>query len=106
MEGDQKTKHHEIIPTTDGSRNMGTVLHANMFQPHPSENSPEEEEALMHYLETPYQLDPPLSRLLRLEVHALVPCTSPTYPTTPSATKRHPGSSDPSYKNSLSKWEP
>jgi hypothetical protein len=32
---------------------------ANVFQPHRSENSPAEEEALIHYLETPYQLDPP-----------------------------------------------
>jgi hypothetical protein len=32
---------------------------ANVFQYHPSENSPAEEEALIHHLETPYQLDPP-----------------------------------------------
>jgi hypothetical protein len=28
---------------------------ANVFQPHPSENEPEEEEALMQLLETPYR---------------------------------------------------
>jgi hypothetical protein len=50
---------------------------ANVFQPHPSENSPVEEEALIHYLETPYQLDPPLNRLLRSEVHAIVKNLNP-----------------------------
>jgi hypothetical protein len=46
-------------------------------------NSPVEEEALIHYLETPYQLDPPLNRLLRSEVRAVVkninPKKSPGY---------------------------
>jgi hypothetical protein len=54
-----------------------------VFQSHPSEISPVEEEALIHYLETPYQLDPPLNRLLRSEVHAVVknlnPKKSPGY---------------------------
>jgi hypothetical protein len=31
---------------------------ANVFQPRPLENEPEEEEALMQLLETPYQLEP------------------------------------------------
>jgi hypothetical protein len=56
---------------------------ANVFQPHRSENSHVEEEALIHYLETPYQLDPPFNRLLRSEVHAVVknlnPKNSPGY---------------------------
>jgi hypothetical protein len=30
---------------------------ANVFQPHPLESQPEEEEALIYLLETPYQLD-------------------------------------------------
>jgi hypothetical protein len=33
---------------------------AKVFQPHPSENIPEEEEALNQRLETPYQLEPPI----------------------------------------------
>jgi hypothetical protein len=45
---------------------------ANVFQPHRSENSAVEEEALTHYLETPYQLDSPLNRLLRPEVHVVL----------------------------------
>jgi hypothetical protein len=48
---------------------------ANVFQPHRSENSPVE--ALVYYLETPYQLDPPLNRLLRSEVHAVVKNLNP-----------------------------
>jgi hypothetical protein len=39
---------------------------AEGFQPHPSENKPEE--ALTHLLETPYQLEPPINRLKRSEV--------------------------------------
>jgi hypothetical protein len=31
-----------------------------VFQLHPSENEPEEEEALIQLLDTPYQLEPPL----------------------------------------------
>jgi hypothetical protein len=40
---------------------------ANVFQPHPSENEPEEEEALIQLLETPYQLQTPISRLRALK---------------------------------------
>jgi hypothetical protein len=43
-----------------------------VFQPLPSENSPvEEEEALIHYLEIPYQLDPPLYRLFDQKLMSL-----------------------------------
>jgi hypothetical protein len=38
----------------------------NYFE-HPSENQLEEEEALMQLLETPYQLEPPINRLKRVE---------------------------------------
>jgi hypothetical protein len=44
---------------------------ANLFLPHPSENFNFEGEALTHYLETPYQLDPPHNHHLRSEVYAL-----------------------------------
>jgi hypothetical protein len=50
---------------------------SNVFQPHPSENSPVEEEVLTQSLDTPYQLDPPLKHLLRSEVHAVVKKHSP-----------------------------
>jgi hypothetical protein len=45
---------------------------ANVFQPHPSENQPQEEEALMQLLETPYQLEPPINRLKRAEVQEVI----------------------------------
>jgi hypothetical protein len=41
---------------------------AKVFQPHPSENEVEEEEAIIHLLETPYQPDPPINRLKRSQV--------------------------------------
>jgi hypothetical protein len=41
---------------------------ANVFQPHRSENAPEEEKALTHSLETPYQLESPINHLKRSEV--------------------------------------
>jgi hypothetical protein len=55
---------------------------AKVFQPHPSENEPEEKEALIHLLETPYQLEPPINRLNRLEsqeVNRLKTKKSPGY---------------------------
>jgi hypothetical protein len=64
----------EIFPTTLGTkRNMGENKHrkstafaihqAKVFQPNLSENEPEEEQALTHLLETPYQLEPPINLL-------------------------------------------
>jgi hypothetical protein len=44
---------------------------AEVFQPHPSENLPEEEEAITPFLETPYQLEPPIPSISRTEVHAI-----------------------------------
>jgi hypothetical protein len=41
---------------------------ANVSQPHLSENEPEEEEALIQLLGTPYQLEPPINCLKRAEV--------------------------------------
>jgi hypothetical protein len=80
MEGDQKNKTTNSSPplrSTQGTRARSDIEMANMFQPHRSENSPVEEEA------TPYQLDPPLNRLLRSEVHAVIknlnPKKSPGY---------------------------
>jgi hypothetical protein len=56
---------------------------ANVVQPHPSENSHVEEEVLTRFLETHYQLDPPLNHLLHTEVHVVVkklnPKKSPGY---------------------------
>jgi hypothetical protein len=45
---------------------------AKDFQPHPSENEPEEEEALTQLLETPYQLKPPINHLNRAEVQEVI----------------------------------
>jgi hypothetical protein len=55
----------------------------SVFQPHPSENPPGEEEALTLQLEIPYQLEPPLSRFHRSEVQTVInnlkPKSSPGY---------------------------
>jgi hypothetical protein len=45
---------------------------AKVFQPHPSENKPEEAEVLIQLLETPYQLDPPINRLKRTAVKEVI----------------------------------
>jgi hypothetical protein len=41
------------------------------------ENQPEEEEALMKLLETPYQLEPPINRLKRAEVQEVISSLNP-----------------------------
>jgi hypothetical protein len=56
----------------------------SVFQPHPSENPPEEEkEALTFQLEIPSQLEPPLGRFHRSEVQTVInnlkPKSSPGY---------------------------
>jgi hypothetical protein len=55
----------------------------SVFQPHSSENPPEEEEALSLQLEIPYQLKPPLGRFHRSEVQTTInnlkPKSSPGY---------------------------
>jgi hypothetical protein len=50
---------------------------ANIFQPHPSENQPEEEDALTQLLETPYQLEPPINRLKKAEVQEIINSLNP-----------------------------
>jgi hypothetical protein len=45
---------------------------AEAFQPHTSENLPQEEDAITHFLETPYELEPPIPRIRRTEVHAII----------------------------------
>jgi hypothetical protein len=49
---------------------------AKVFQPHPSENEPEEE-ALTQLLETPYQLIPPINRFKRAEVREVINSLNP-----------------------------
>jgi hypothetical protein len=44
----------------------------SVFQPHPSENQPGEEEALTLQLEIPYQLEPSLSQFHRSEVQTVI----------------------------------
>jgi hypothetical protein len=41
---------------------------AEVFQPHPSKTEPQKEEALIQFLEAPYQVKPPINRLKRAEV--------------------------------------
>jgi hypothetical protein len=54
-----------------------TTCFRKSFQPHPSENEPEEEEALIHLLGTPYQLEPPISHLKRAEVQEPIKSLNP-----------------------------
>jgi hypothetical protein len=42
------------------------------FQPYPSENEPEEEEAIIQLLEPPYQLEPSIKHFSRAEVQEVV----------------------------------
>jgi hypothetical protein len=48
-----------------------------VFQPHPSDNQPQEEEALTQLLETPYQLEPPINRLKKAEVQEIINSLNP-----------------------------
>jgi hypothetical protein len=50
---------------------------ANGFQPHPSGHEPEEQEALIQLLETPYQLEPPINSLKRAEVQEVINSLKP-----------------------------
>jgi hypothetical protein len=50
---------------------------ASVFQLHPLENQPEEEEALMQLLETHYQQEPPINRLKRAEVQEVINSLNP-----------------------------
>jgi hypothetical protein len=50
---------------------------ANVFQPHPSENSPEEDEALTQLLETPYQLEPPINSIKQTLLQAIIGSLNP-----------------------------
>jgi hypothetical protein len=50
---------------------------AKVFQPHPSENELEVEEALMQLLQTPYQLEPPNNSLKRTEVQEVINSLNP-----------------------------
>jgi hypothetical protein len=63
-------------------RRQGTRFRSSLskvFQPHPSENLPEEEEeeAITHFLETPYQLEPPIPHIRRTEVHTTISSLHP-----------------------------
>jgi hypothetical protein len=49
----------------------------NVFLQHPSENEPEEKEAFIQLLETPYQLEPPANRLKRAEVQEVINSLNP-----------------------------
>jgi hypothetical protein len=83
IEGDEKTKQitksSTPLRTYQGTWTWSDIEEvntfaehlANVFQPHPSEHFLVAEEALIHYIETPYQLDHRFNRLLRSEAHAV-----------------------------------
>jgi hypothetical protein len=50
---------------------------ANVFQPHPSENKPEEEEEFNRLLETSYQLEPQISILKPAQVQGVINSLNP-----------------------------
>jgi hypothetical protein len=50
---------------------------AEVFQLHPSENLPKEEESLIQLLETPYQIEPPINHLKRTEIKEVVNSLNP-----------------------------
>jgi hypothetical protein len=50
---------------------------ANVFHSHPSENHPEEDEALTQLLETPCQLQPPFNSIKHTEVLAVINSLNP-----------------------------
>jgi hypothetical protein len=56
---------------------------ASLFQPHPPEPDSLPEDTLTSFLETPFQLEPPIQRLKRSEVQAIIknlpPKKSPGY---------------------------
>jgi hypothetical protein len=64
----KRIKKHSPLRTSQGTWARSNVEKAHaftehlakLFQPHPSENVPEEE-ALIQLLETPYQLEPPIN---------------------------------------------
>jgi hypothetical protein len=64
-------KHHHV-------NNKSESEHlADFFQPHPSENEPEEEEAHIQLLKTLYQLKTPINPLKRAEVQDVINSLNP-----------------------------
>jgi hypothetical protein len=82
VEGDQenKTGQETFSTMTQGTWERSNVEEAhafaehleNVFQPHPSEDEREEEEALIQLVETPYQLQSPINCLKRTEVQEVI----------------------------------
>jgi hypothetical protein len=89
VEGNQENKTRQetspSLKTSQGSWTRSNVekAHAfaehsaNVFQPHPSKNEPEREEALIQLLKTPFQLEPPINRLNRAEVQEVINSPNP-----------------------------
>jgi hypothetical protein len=88
VEGDQGKKrsrnflhrsgHHKDWARSNVEKAHAFAEHlANGFQPHRSGNGPEEEEALVQLLETPYQLEPPINSLRRAEVKEVINSLNP-----------------------------
>jgi hypothetical protein len=66
-----------VIWTNDKNAHAFAKRLTDVFQPHPSENEPEEEEALIQLLESPYQLEPPIKRFKRAEVPEVISNLNP-----------------------------
>jgi hypothetical protein len=78
----QVKKNTSPLSTSQGIWARSNAKKAHVFaehlannQPHPSENKPKEEEALLQLLETPYQLEPPINRLKRAEFQEVINST-------------------------------
>jgi hypothetical protein len=75
-EEDNKTGQKPPLRTSQGTLARSNVEKshafaehlAKVFEPHPVESEPEEEEALMQLLKTHYQFEPPINHLKRAEV--------------------------------------
>jgi hypothetical protein len=95
MESSQEIQtHHSTLPplqtaqstwdrtNIDKAQTFANHL-ASVFQPIPSNNSPEEEEPIISLLESPYQLEPAPQRFKQSEIQTVInnlfPKTSPGY---------------------------
>jgi hypothetical protein len=72
------------LARTNADKEQAFVNHlASVFQPHPHEPDSLPEDTLTSFLETPFQLEPPIQRLKRSEMQAIIknlpPKKSPGY---------------------------
>jgi hypothetical protein len=53
---------------------------ASVFHPYPSDPTPVAEETILKFLETPYQLEPPIPRLTRTDIQIAINHLNPKNP--------------------------